>query len=315
VESSPAASATNVAVNAVVRLRFSEQLDPVSVNASTVLVQDSQGAVGIVPTLESDGRTLTIVPNQPYGSGRSHTVFVWGVKDLSGNTINTNRSSSTAFAADESSPLVTKTSIADGQSAVPLNAVIEAAFDEPISPFALSGVGLTVSGQPVAATKQLSGDRRAITFKLVQPLTTATTYVLAIAGVTDLSGNALAVPRSVTFTTGATADLVPPAPVSWTPVPNTTDVARNTPVQVQLNERVNPLTVTPDSIRLFDHDTGQFVVGSVSVSADGRTITFLPAALLGANRGYSMYVTYSTYVEDQAGNRFITRWSFTTGAQ
>ncbi len=79
-------------------------------------------------------------------------------------------------------------------------------FNEAVSTLTLGGVRLRRDGQNVAATLEASGDRRTLTFKLVQPLLANTTYVLSVADVEDLSGNALTPSRTITFTTGSGAD-------------------------------------------------------------------------------------------------------------
>jgi len=315
-DGTPFNGATNVPVNAVIKLRFNEPLDPVSVNASTAYLYDTTvGPLAGSATLEADGRTITYVPAQALAVGHGHYVYAYGVKDLSGNLAYLYRSFTTALAADAQAPVVTATSLADGLTNVPTNAVVSVAFDEAVNEQSLTGITLSLNGTPVPASPVLSGDHRVVTLKLNQPLQTSAAYVFTISGVQDLSGNVLASSRTVTFTTGAGADLAVPVQVSRTPVNGATNVPRNTLIEAQFNERISPISVNDTAVKLYDGVTGLFVAGTPSVSADGKTVRFTPAAALTANRLYYFYTTYSTYVEDLAGNRYSSSSSFTTGNQ
>ena len=75
-----------------------------------------------------------------------------------------------------------------------------------------------MNGVAVTTTAVPSTDHRTVSLQLNQPLQANATYVFSIAGVQDLSGNVLAAGRTVTFTTGAGADLTAPTQVSRAPV-------------------------------------------------------------------------------------------------
>jgi hypothetical protein len=315
-DGTPFNAAQNVAVNAVVKVLFNEPLDPVSVNTSTVYVYDTVLGTNVTAsaTLEADGRTVTVVPKAAYLVGRTYYVYTYGVRDLSGNELYTYRYFTTAFAPDSQAPSVTDSSVLNGLTGVPTNAVLQVSFSEPINGLKLTGVVLRQGGQVAPATLQLSGDHRVLTFKQVQPLSANTSYVLSVSGIEDLSGNVLAVNRTVSFTAGAGVDLVAPALVTRSPVPGATGVPRNTQIEVQLNERINPVTVSTDSLRLYDSTTGLFIEGTHTLSADGASIRFVPSETLVPNRLYYFYVGYSAVIEDLAGNRMSTNWTFTTGS-
>ena len=78
---------TNVPVNAALRLRFAEAVDPVSVHAGSIEVRDTNvsAIVPIAVTLEPDGRTVTVVPINPWALGRDFQVRAQAVRDLAGN--------------------------------------------------------------------------------------------------------------------------------------------------------------------------------------------------------------------------------------
>jgi hypothetical protein len=88
----PARGATGVATSTNVTARFSEAVDPATVNANTVLLRDPSGAA--VPTTVSyDGgtQTATLDPTAGLGDATAYAVTVKGgsagVKDLAGNAL------------------------------------------------------------------------------------------------------------------------------------------------------------------------------------------------------------------------------------
>lgn len=202
-DSSPFSNASNVGGNTPLRVLFDEVLDPASVNATSVFLSELFTILPGTPTLEPDGRTITLVPTQPLQAGHSYTFNRAGVRDLAGNASTSSTASfSVGPATDTQGPTVTATSVQDGQTGVFTNAALTVQFDEGVNSLRLGGVTLKQGGQNVAATLNVSGDHRTLTFKTVQPLVAFTTYVLSVTGVEDSSGNALTVNRTITFTTG-----------------------------------------------------------------------------------------------------------------
>jgi large repetitive protein len=296
---------------------FNEPIDPVSVNASTTYLYDTQTGVHLAGSmsLDADGRTIVYVPSAALATNRQYYAYAYGVKDLSGNIQYVYTAFTTSFVADTQAPVVLLTSVADGLSNVPTNADLSARFDEPMMELSFGAITLTQNGTPVPVARVPSADRRTVSLQLNQPLQANATYVWTIGAIQDLSGNVLAAPRTITFTTGPGADLTAPGQVSRTPANGATGVSLNPVIAATFNDRINPLSVLDTSVKLYDGTTGQFVAGTPSLSADGLTVRFTPTGALAANRLYYFYTTYNTYLEDLAGNRFNQTTTFTTGAQ
>jgi large repetitive protein len=262
--------------------------------------------------LDADGRTIHYVPSEALAVSRIYYVYAYGLKDLSGNLQYLSRSFTTSFAADADGPVVVATSIPDGLAGVPTNAQLTVSFDEAVNELSLAGVVLRANGDAVVVRQELSNGHRSLTLRQLQPLQPNAAHELTVSGVTDLSGNVLGVDRAVPFTTAAGADLSAPTVVSRMPVSGAVDVPLNTRIEVGFNERLNGLSVNDNSVRLYDTVTGQFVAGTPALDADGRMVTFTPSAALTANRQYIVYVTYTSYIEDLAGNRHSSTSSFRT---
>ena len=125
------------------------------------------------------------------------------MRDLAGNFLpQQGRTFTTGSAADTQPPAIESTTVQDGQTGVALNASLQVRFDEAVSSQKLGGIALRRGGQPVAASLKISSDHRTVTFRLAQPLVGNTTHTIEVAGVEDLSGNALSSAATITFTTG-----------------------------------------------------------------------------------------------------------------
>ena len=105
-------------------------------------------------------------------------------------------------------------------------------------------------------------------------------------------------------------DNTAPTITGRSPTPNATNVARDTNVQVQFSEPMNPATVDASSVHLRKQGSGTDVPASVSYS--GTTATLDPNADLDPSAVYT--VTVAGSVEDLAGNPLGAddSWSFTT---
>ena len=314
----PSANSTNVPVNAVLGVRFSEPVRSDTVNEQSVLVYDDvtgQAVSGVI-SLSGDAQSLTFVPNVAFSVGRRHHIYLKNtIKDLFGNPLGyAYYYFTTSFDKDISGPRILGYSIEAEQVAVPTNVQLQVQFDEAVSGLSLGGVELRQGAEAIAVTRELSGDHKTLGLRLSQPLLANTAYTLHVEGLEDLSGNVLASAADRNFTTGAAADVASTGLVQYSPANNASNVGLNTPIVVTFAERLNPLTVNSSSIALYDNVTGGLVAMTTALSADGKTVTLTPTAALAANRQYRVYISNWAYPYDQAGNRInYTYWYFTTG--
>src|SRR5262249_47959466 len=148
-----------------------------------------------------DGRTLTFAPNGALSVNRSHTIYMFGIKDLFGNAMSQTISFTTGYAPDSNAPQILSTSIQDGEADVPTNAVLAVRVNEPVSTMTLGNIQLLQGTTAVSATRALSNDHSIVYLQVAQPLQAGTAYTFSIANVQDLSGNVLASNLTVNFTT------------------------------------------------------------------------------------------------------------------
>jgi hypothetical protein len=94
-------------------------------------------------------------------------------------------------------------------------------------------------------------------------------------------------------------------------------VPPNVVIALRVNEPIDPSSVGSSTFLVYDNFIGQQVAGLFTVSSDGRTISFAPAAPLAVNRSHSVY--FSWYgITDLVGNPLgsgggLSNFSFTTG--
>ena len=80
------------------------------------------------------------------------------------------------------------------------------------------------------------------------------------------------------------------------------------------SERINPLTLNDDSLRIQDIATGQTIAVRRELGHDGRKIILTPRELLNPYHRYNVIVSLFSPIFDQAGMRMISKqWSFLTG--
>lgn len=207
---------------------------------------------------------------------------------------------------DNTPPTVTETTPANGETHVPRNAVVAAAFSEEIAPSSVTTATFTVTptgGTAIAGTVAVSDSAAA--FIPSSPLAYGTTYIARVTnGVTDLSGNALAQVRTWSFTTAEPG----PAVSSTVPVAGATGVPRNVVLVVTFNEAVNQASVNMTSFQLSPVN-GILVPGTFGGS--GNSVTFRPTAPLLPDTTYNVVLSG---IVDVDGNPMESdhTWSFRT---
>ena len=271
--------------------------------------------------------TAYFLPSAQLTGGHQYTVYFdrSGMTDLAGNMLTYycasgsclgNYSFTTGFTASTSAPQVTGVSPANTLTQVPINAEIVVAFNEPVNSESLGQVTLKANGTPVGLTATLSNGSQMLTLVPVTGLTASTAYTLSVAGVTDLSGNAMSTAYNSTFTTSAQADLRAPAVATFDPANGATGVPLNALMRVGFNKAMNALSVGATNLEVYPNGVGGVLIpGTVSISTDGMSATFRPSSNLEAETQYCLYVNGIEDLEGGSlGQNNQTLSCFTTGA-
>jgi len=191
----PTNAATGVAINKKVAATFSEEMDPLTINVATLLLQ--QGTTNVPGTVTYVGTTATFSPASNLTSDTTYTVRVTtGAKDLAGNALaGYVWSFTTGTAPDATAPQTISFDPLDGATGVALNTHPSATFTEAMDPLTLTTANFTVTGPgvtPVTGTVVYDAVSRVAVFTPASNLASATTFTATITtGVRDLAGNAL----------------------------------------------------------------------------------------------------------------------------
>ena len=211
-------------------------------------------------------------------------------------------------------PAVVSTNPASGATGVPINATVNATFNEGMDPstFTTSTFTLTQGASSFAGTVTYVNATATATFTPANNLSTNTTYTATITtGVADLGGNILPTAYSWNFTTSPTA--VMPIVISTDPANLATGVAVNKQITATFNEAMNPATINTSTFLLMQTVSGTITTNG-NVTFSGTTATFAAPSQLLPNTSYTATIT--TGAKDLAGNALVSNysWSFTTGA-
>jgi hypothetical protein len=207
-------------------------------------------------------------------------------------------------------PTVTSTDPGVSAIGVALNHLIMINFSEEMDPATITSLTFTLNQGSASVSGAVTYAGTTAIFTPSANLVASKIYTgMVTTDARNMTGNALEVNYTFSFTTGSAADIILPAVTSTNPLNNTTDVDRNKVVSIIFSEPMNPLTLTALTFTL---NQGASVV-SGSVAYSGTTATFTSSDVLAASSVYTATIT--TGAKDLAGNALAanTVWSFTTG--
>ncbi|MFH2119978.1 MAG: Ig-like domain-containing protein [Pseudomonadota bacterium] len=307
----PANAATGVAVNSAMAATFSEVMDPATITTTTFTLQ--QGATAVSGTVTYSGVTAVFTPASNLAANILFTATITtGAKDLAGNALAVNKvwTFTTGAAPDTTAPTVSSTVPANAATGVAVNSAMAATFSEAMDPLTITTATFTLTQgvTPVSGAVTYAGVTAV--FTPAADLAYSTVYTATITtGAKDLAGNALAVNKVWSFTTGAAPDTTAPAVSSTVPADLATGVAINSAIAATFSEAMDAATITTATFTLTQGATP--VPGAVTYA--GTVATLNPTSDLAANTVFTATIT--TGVKDLAGNALATNkvWSFTTG--
>ncbi len=222
----PAASATGVASNTKVTATFSEDMDPSTITGTSfTLVNTTLGGTAVAGSVAyaAVGKIATFTPTATLPINTLFTATVTTVAaDLAGNTLAVNKvwTFTTGATADTIAPTVTLLNPLDLATGVCINKTVNATFSEAMDALTIDTSTYTLApsatpGVLVAATVTYDAVTNIASLNPTANLTASTQYTATVIGgangVKDLAGNALAVNKVWTFTTGTSECQVPVA--------------------------------------------------------------------------------------------------------
>ena len=210
VSSVPSNGAQSVAVTTPVRVTFSEDMNPSTVNGSTFTLSVGGAQVSGSVSYDPGSRIATFSPGAGLlAEGQSYTGTVTtGVKDVAGNAMASTFmfSFTTVAPVDNTPPTIVSRNPSPGATGVPTSTTIRIGFSEPMNPSTITTSTFTVaSGGNIAGSVAYDPASRIATFTPASALSNGVTYTVTITtGVRDVAGNALASTDVFTFKTAQT---------------------------------------------------------------------------------------------------------------
>ena len=298
---SPIVNATGVQLNTVIAINFNEEMDPATINQTSITLTGTSPVSG---TVTYSGKTASFSPTSPLLENTTYTGRVkTSVKDSKGNALQTDYvwAFTTGLILR---PIIISTDPMNNATDVVLNKIITATFNMPMNPSTLNATTFTVKQglSNIAGTISYAGNM--VTFTPTSPLSSNTTYTVTITNdVKNTSDTALLANYIFTFKTGIT-----PTVIATDPINNATNVNLLKTVTADFSMAMDPSTINATNFTLKEGTN--LVPGTISYS--GVTASFDPTTPLQAGKVYTATITSAA--KNIAGIALAANyvWNFTT---
>lgn len=296
----PADQATNTPTIQIITVKFNKELDPATINSTSIIVEGVSGNVSY------SGVTATFTPTAPLAINSTFIGKVkTSVKDVQGNALQEDYFWTFSTAATVS-PIVVSVIPANHRTGVVLNQTLAATFNMAMNPSTINvnTFTLTQAGNTILGAISYNGNKAS--FNPTSNLSPNTEYTATITtGAKNTFGEAIANDYVWTFTTGT---VIAPTVTLTKPSHKDVNVPVNIAVTATFSEAMDPITIHNTSFILMN---GAVAVNGV-VTYNGLKATFTPSSNLDSNTLYSATIT--TDAKNMAGTGLANNhnWSFTT---
>lgn len=279
----PSPGSTGIPLNQVITVAFSKPFNPDSlVSDSFILGINGDTGRQIAGTVAMvDANHLSFTPATSLPPNTVISVFVYPftswITDLAGNNFDSpylyNTKFTTANVPDNTPPVVTSMTPADGTTGVGPMTTVSLTFNKSLDSSTVNSANfaLYVGSSNLGANVSMSSDRRTVYLSTTLPFN-STIDVFANTAVTDYAGNDLASPYMASFSTV-------PQPLSFNPsviqvrpgngAPLNSDITIFTNSQISLSSAQNGVLVAQN---------GVLISGTVSLTADQHGIVWSSAS-------------------------------------
>jgi hypothetical protein len=324
---------TGVATNASFNCRYSEAMDPSSVNPGNTYIYSyvNSATIPFTYTWSSDLMTVTLTPTTPLFANAQYYYQCYSAIDLTGNGQSNGWSGFyTGNGPLSQGPVLLYANPPNGMTNVPVdtnqgpwyNSSLGLLFNEPVAGDSLGNITLTPSGgSPIPVGAYTEYGNTIVWVQLPYALQPNTQYTYNVTGVTDMSGNAIT-PVTSNFTTGTGFDFTDPTIISTIPANGVTTTGVPTTVSLTSSEALDPVLITSSQFYLRTHNTQTTVPTTISISSSATpsvatTITLTPVTPLADSTIYDIvYWPNNWWPTDIAGNNlsnYGVEATFTTG--
>jgi hypothetical protein len=195
----PTDKATDVEIDASVRVIFNMKPECSSVNAGTFILKESSGKT-VEGKISVSGKTATLKPSSNLAPGSKYSVYVTkNIKDASGKALDMDY----IFSFTTTGNIVTSVDPADSAEGIPCGSIIKINFSMDADPSTVNASTVRLmdgSDNPVAV--EVSSNVRTAVFKPIIRLSELEKYTLKVTtGVKDLKGKPIMREFKSSFTT------------------------------------------------------------------------------------------------------------------
>ncbi|MFW5862378.1 MAG: Ig-like domain-containing protein [Spirochaetota bacterium] len=232
----PYDNSSEVSTESSISITFNEPVDPNSISAQTIRMQD--GDTTITGSLSVDSDTVTFTPSTMLQNNTMYAVTAsTGIRDLSGNHLANNYTWYFTTETDTSPPEVTSTSPAGNATAVSTTSNISVTFNENIDPTTVNSQTFIVDNGGSTVDGNIACNGKTAQFDPIDELQANSTYTVILStDIRDTNGNRMNSTYSWSFTT----DDAPPVTVELD-VSADTMVSQFYPDQNYANQSVIPI--------------------------------------------------------------------------
>jgi hypothetical protein len=289
----PGSGATNVPANTVITLFSSAPLDPNTVDGAVHVSQNGVIVSGTTQLLDN-GQAIEFTPNSAFSPGGIVQVFVdSSAQDTYGNPLTAYNYGQFTVAGATAALVATNPFPYAGN--VPLNTVIQLAYNQPLAAGTVNTSNITVYDYSVGyeAPQSVQLDPSGQVILITPPggsLVAGDEYSVVLSGVTNSLGVGVPSGWVLTFTAGSSSDTVAPTVTSVTPPNGSNKIGTNAAIKVIFSKAINPITVTGSTIQVTGNGT-TVVPSSISFSTDYTTATIVPMTPLPASAATTITIS------------------------
>ena len=295
----PVGGVTTASRNNNIEITFDQAIDPTTVTTANITISPSIAFTvalhGTIPERIIINPTGVLLPSTLYTISLSSAI-----RDVEGHRVYPAYSFSFVT---QPATVVTSNTPANTATNVERNVDIEVTFSTEINIATVNATTFAITPSVAASRVKDSVDPLKLILNPTADLAASTTYTINItAGMMDTDTNSVT-PFSFTFTTkaaGPPPDTTPPTVVSRTPTNGSTAVLVTTNGTITFSEALAPATVNNTNCVIIRTSDSLNQAATVTLSADGKTVTIDPTVNLAHNTGFTLRAT--TGVTDVAGN-------------
>lgn len=205
ISSNPANNEIDVVHNKVISITFSEEMDPATINSTTISLM--QGTTAFTGTVSYSEVTATFTPAEHMQASTAYGIGISSdARDITGNELESFDGSSFTTSAnppDNTSPTVVSSDPQDGEIDVERNKVISITFSEEMDPSTINLTTVTLMEGTTAISGTVEYAEMTATFTPENHLGVLKSYTLNVSiDALDISGNNLENFSGSAFTTG-----------------------------------------------------------------------------------------------------------------